>query len=120
MPDNKNILILLNDNPSEMQATITRNKKVTFIPADSDQKLTITFTDRVPFSDWETSQQTGDRGKNLKGKVGGDASGRYPYIADCDPGGPSAPGPHANPELIVDGGNFPPPPPPGPKKTHAS
>lgn len=107
MPD-KNILVLLNDGVSEIQAKITRNKKVTFIPADSDQQITIEFTERVPFSDWETSRQTGDRGKSLKGKVANLASGSYPYIADCDPG-ESAPGPHANPELIVDGGNFPPP-----------
>ena len=108
MPD-KNILVLLNDSVSEIQATITRNKKVTFIPADSDQKLTIEFTDRVPFSDWETSRQTGDRGRTLKGKVDSSASGHYPYTADSDPGS-TAPALHANPELIVDGGNFPPPP----------
>ena len=40
----RNILVLLDGTVSELVAKISRTKNVTFIPADSDQRVTITFT----------------------------------------------------------------------------
>ena len=105
MPD-KNIVVLSDNTVSELSAKVTRNGKVTFIPADTDQTLTIKFTDRVPFRNWNgESQKTGDEGDSVEGKVRELAAGQYPYEATCDPGkGESVL--LVNPELIVDGGNL--------------
>jgi hypothetical protein len=108
MPD-KNLVIGLDGSPSEVLALITRGKKVSFIPTNSDQTVTVKFVGGTgsPFSDWTSSIKTGTSGHALTGKVRPDAEGRFAYEAtSVDESGQSHPGPRpiANPQLIVDGG----------------
>ena len=107
MPD-KNLVIGLDGSPSETLALITRRKKVSFIPTNSDQTVTVRFVGGgTPFSDWRSSKKTAPRGRALTGKVRPDAEGSFSYEATS--AGVSGrvhprPTPTANPQLIIDGG----------------
>ena len=106
MPD-KNLVIGLDGSPSESLALITRRKKVSFIPTDSSQTVTVRFIDGIPFSDWRSSKKTAPRGRALTGKVRPDAEGSFTYEAQSvNISGRIHPRPRptANPQLIVDGG----------------
>jgi hypothetical protein len=108
LPD-KNLVIGLDGSPSETLALITRRKKVSFIPTNSDQTVTVRFVGgkTPPFSDWSSSSKTAARGQALTGKVRPDAEGSFSYEARS--AGVSGrihrrPRPTASPQLIVDGG----------------
>jgi hypothetical protein len=107
LPD-KNLVIGLDGTPSEELALITRRKKVSFIPTNSDQTVTVRFVGGdTPFSDWGSSSKTAPRGQALTGKVRPDAEGSFSYVArSAAPSGRIHPRPRptANPQLIVDGG----------------
>jgi hypothetical protein len=106
VPD-KNLVIGLDGSPSESLALITRRKKVSFIPADSDQVVTVRFVGPSPFSDWRSNSKTAPRGRALTGKVRADAEGSFSYDAtSTNLSGRihRRPRPTANPQLIVDGG----------------
>ena len=107
MPD-KNLVIGLDGSPSESLALITRRKKVSFIPTNSDQAVTVRFVgEGTPFSDWRSSSKTAPRGRALTGKVRADAEGSFSYDAtSVSISGRihRRPRPTANPQLIVDGG----------------
>ena len=112
MPD-KNLVISVKGTPSEDPALITRKKKVSFFPADSDHKVFVRFigvTGEVPFSDWDSTSNTGKKGRALTGKVRTDLEkgDSFQYVAK------SVPAPRkvtrdrglAPPQLIVDGGRL--------------
>ena len=100
-PHHRNILVLLDGTVGEGNVTIFNNKNVFFYPASSEQTVTITFCEGVPFSNWDgRSTMTGEKGKPLKGKVDSRATGEFPY----NPGSIACTGERANPKLIVDGG----------------
>jgi hypothetical protein len=112
MPD-KNLVIDLNGLPNDGAALITRKKRVSFFPADSDHTVMVRFigtTGATPFSDWDSSSKTGKKGKALTGKVRSDVDEKdsFAYRAASLPGsrkGKPHP-PLAPPQLIVDGGKF--------------
>jgi len=109
MAHHRNIFVQANGAVCELEATIFREKQVRFFPAHSEQTITVTFDALVPFSDWNTNTQTGDKGEAIKGKVDKDATGAYSYSVASHPGAtPNRSGGLGNPKLIVDGGLVPP------------
>jgi len=107
LPD-KNLVIGLDGTPSEELALITRRKKVSFIPTNSDQTVTVRFGSKgTPFSDWGSNSKSAPRGRALTGKVRADADGSFSYEATSTALSGRIhrrPRPTANPQLIIDGG----------------
>jgi hypothetical protein len=98
----KVIHVACNNTVGELIARIKPKQQVFFKPR-SDQKLTITFTGRVPFRDWDSRSRTARRGQPVKGKVLDLPIGEFEYKPENDPSCKGS-GPRANPKLIVDGG----------------